>query len=209
MGKFYLVKILIFLLFLILIIGFVFFPKDEYKTKPLDEKLPTQKKEIYEEKIKKQISEEDKIKTIAETFVSIYYSYTWGKFSNIESQYDYMTDEMKNREENKVKKMREEIENQPPKYFSTKAEIISSELTKYQENIKAIVKIQSKIKEINGAFVTNIEVPEISPSTSAMIDSNKNIFTGDIENLILNTIDKSVEITLLKVKENWRVSEIR
>jgi len=132
-----LIKFVLAIVLFILTIGFVFFRKDEYKTKPLDEQPLIQQEEVQDEKIIKELTEEDRIKTIAETFTSIYYTYSWGNFFNIESLYDYMTDEMASREKDKVEKMKEEIENQPLIYFG---------VSSFPQNINIIYLDQNRAK---------------------------------------------------------------
>ena len=209
MGKLYLTKIVAFIILLIWLAGFVFFRKDEYKPEPKNnQQIEQQPVEDIKNTEEKEITEAERVETIAETFASIYYSYSWGNFSNVESQYGYMTNEMESREKNKVEQMKSEIENQPRKYFMVRAEVINSELIDYKENKKAIFNIKLKVKDIDGAFVTDAEVPEIRPNTSALIDSNKNVYTGDIEYLVVKTTDKNIEIILIKIGEEWKVDKV-
>ena len=207
MSKFYLTKIVAFIMLLTLLAGFVFFRKDKNESESPVKQLPNQQEEQKEEK-NKELTEEDRLKTFAETFAGIFYSYTWGNFSNVESQYGYMTDEMKNRERNKVEQMKKGIEDQPRKYFMVRAEVINSEMIDYQENKKAVLNIKLKVKEIDGAFVIDTEVPEIRPNTSALVDGNKNVYTGDIKDLVVKTTDKNIKINLIKIDDKWKVDEI-
>jgi len=159
-------------------------------------------------KRRRKVTEKERVKTIAETFVSGYYSYRQGDFSNIESRYYSMTDEMRKREEEKVNKMKEKIVGKPKEYKSVRTTVISSNFIEY-DNVKAILKMEIKVDKINGAWVTSDEVPEIYPYTSALIDSNKKVHVGDIDDLITETINKTVQVALVKVDNKWKVDSIK
>ena len=153
-------------------------------------------------------SEREKLKIMADDFARSYYSYTWGKFGIIEGLYYDMTDEMKKREMARVDRMKEKIKNQPRKYFTVKAEVVNSEFTEFTENTKASLNIDLEIREINGAFVTDVDVPEIRPQTTALVDGKGNIYEGDINSLVVNTTNKNVKINLVKIGDKWKVNGI-
>lgn len=211
MVKISLIKIILLIIVLIFFVGFIFFGKDKYKPKPLEKQSQIQEETVQEkeEEIIRELTEEDKISIFAENFTTIYYSYTWGNFSNIESLYDKMTDEMENRERNRVEQMKKGIENQSQKYFTVRVEVINLKIIDYQENKKATLDIKLKLKDIDGAFVTDVDVPEIRPNTSALIDGNKNVYTGNIEDLVIMTVDKKIEIKLVKENDKWKVARVK
>ncbi|MEA2097811.1 MAG: hypothetical protein U9P70_01920 [Patescibacteria group bacterium] len=206
MTKFFLAKIVAFVVMLVLLAGFVFFKKDE-KAQELSESEIKRQQLIEDVKRQKEHDERDmeltiekKIINFAENFTTMYYSYTWGSFSNIESQYYYMTNEMKNREEDKVEKMRKEIENQPQRYFSTRAKLIDSTHISYNEE-KASLEINLSINKFAGAIVER--------DTLVWVDENGNYYEEDETNLITDTINKSIEIDLVKIDDEWKVDQIR
>lgn len=206
MSRFYLTKIFIFIILFIFLIGFIFFRKDEYKSKPPAEQPSSQQEEVIKEEEK--LTDEDNIKRIAETFASIYYSYTWGNFSNIELLYNYMTEEMKNNEKERIKDMKNERKDQLNKYYMEEAKIINSKIINYSDNSTAKLNIDLEIKKINGAFVTDADVPEIKPHTSAFIDSNGNFYDGNIEDLVVEIVEIKIQIDLIKIKNDWKVEDI-
>lgn len=207
MTKSNLFKIIAIVFLLLMLVGLAFFRKDDGEI-PNSKPTPTDNQQVENPDKKYELTEKEKVKIFAENFTATYYSYTWGNFSNVESQYYYMTEEMKNREENKVRRIKREVEEQPRKYFTVRAEVDKSEFIEFVENIKVSMNISLKIKEINGAFVIDTEVPEIKPHTTALVDGNKNVYEGDIEDLIIDTVDKSVQINLIKIGGEWKVDWI-
>ena len=209
MSRFYLIKIFTFILLFIFLIGFTFFRKDEYKSKPpAKQPLNQQEETVKEEEKEKELTDEDNIKRIAETFASIYYSYTWGNFSNIELLYNYMTEKMKNNEKERIKDIKNKGKDQPTKYYTEEAKIINSAIINHSDNSTAKLNIDLEIKKINGAFVTDADVPEIKPHTSAFVDGNGNFYDGNIEDLVVEIIEEKVQIDIIKIKNNWRVEGI-
>lgn len=207
MSRFYLTKIFTFIFLFIFLIGFTFFRKDEYKSKPLIKQPPNQQEEMAEEE-EKELTNEDNMKRSAETFASIYYSYTWGNFSNTELLYNYMTEKMKNNEKERIKNIKNEGKDQPNRYYTEEAKIINSEIINYSDNSTAKLNIILEIKKINGAFVTDADVPEIKPHTSAFVDGNGNIYDGNIEDLVIEIIETKVQINLIKIKNDWKIENI-
>ena len=136
MTKNNLFKIIAITFLVFMLVGLVFFRKsDDEILNPNPVPADNQQVENPDEKYK--LTEEEKLKIFAENFVITYYSYTWGNFSNVESQYCHMTDEMKSREEIKVEKMKREIKGQPQRYFTVQARITNFNFAEYQED-KAI-----------------------------------------------------------------------
>jgi alpha-galactosidase/6-phospho-beta-glucosidase family protein len=181
----------------IFLIGMVFFRKDDNNAEENNLKLNSQP--LVEDIKEERITEEEKIKSFAENFAMIYYSYTWGNFSNIESQYYYMTDEMKDRERNKVEQIKKAAENQPQKYFTARANFIDSEFL-YYEKAKANLKINLSVDNYAGAIVQR--------DTMVWVDKNGNYCGGDIRDLIASTIKKKINIELVKIGEEWKADEI-
>jgi len=181
----------------IFLIGMVFFRKDDNDIKENNIELDNQ--QLINDTKNEEITEEEKAKSFAENFTTIYYSYTWGNFSNIESQYYYMTDEMKKKEEGKVEKMREETKNQPQKYFTARAKLVDSDFIIY-EKIKAILNINLNIDNYAGAIVQR--------DTMVWVDENGDYYGGDLNDLVINTIEKKIDINLVKINDEWKVDEI-
>jgi hypothetical protein len=144
--------------------------------------------------------EKIKVKRLAENFAASYYSYTWGDFSNIEGLYDHMTDELKKIKAEKVKKMKKEIENRPQKYFTVWSEVIDSRFNEYNSK-RASLNINLKTKEINGASVAR--------ETIVFVDANGNIYKGNIDDLVQKTFNRLIKIDLIKVSNEWKVSDIK
>lgn len=190
----------IFVALLFLLVGIIFFPKE--RSKNIINQYNQQEKRQSNDSDNKpeELTEEERIRKIAETFASIYYSYFWSNFSNIESQYYCMTDEMKNREENRVIEMKKEIENQPQKYFTARAKLIDSNFI-YYERERAAMNINLSIDNFAGAIARR--------DTMVWVDEKGDRYTGDIKDLIMNTADKNIEINLIKIGNKWKIDEIK
>ncbi|MBU3965064.1 hypothetical protein KKA96_01665, partial [Patescibacteria group bacterium] len=151
--------------------------------------------------------EEAKIKSLAENFVFRYYSYVWGSFSGVESQYDNMSDELRNQEEAKIREIKAIMSGQPRKFFTVQADVIDSKIDEYNINEKAILTVKMSVKEINGALVTSEEVPEIKPNTSGWVNGDGKAYRGSIDGLIAKKIVKSINIVLVKEGNGWKIDE--
>ena len=158
-----------------------------------------------------EIGERKELKTVAEKFAVSYYSYTWGDFSNIESQYYLMTSEMVEREKNRVEKMKKEIEGKPKKYFTVQARVVDYDFFEYEEGKKASLIVNLLIKEIDGAYVQDIEVPETKLRTSGIVDGRGRLYSGSIEDLVSRTRNESVKVVFVKDMDDnkWRVSDLK
>lgn len=200
MTKNNLFKIIAITFLVFMLVGLVFFRKsDDEILNPNPVPADNQQVENPDEKYK--LTEEEKLKIFAENFVITYYSYTWGNFSNVESQYCHMTDEMKSREEIKVEKMKREIKGQPQRYFTVQARITNFNFAEYQED-KASLDIDIKIKEFNGAIIASEEM-------EILVDINGNVSEGNAEDLIGKVFNKEIKMTLIKIEDKWKVDKIR
>ena len=184
-------------LVIIFLIGMVFFRKDDNDVEKNNPEI--NKQQLVEDIKKEEITEEEKVRMFAENFATTYYSYTWGNFSNIESQYYYMTDEMKEREESKAERIKEEIKNQSQKYFTARAELIDSNFIIYEET-KATLEINLNVNNYAGAIVQR--------DTMIWVNENGDYYEGDLNDLIVDTRDKKIEIKLLKIGDEWKVDEV-
>ena len=196
MAKNNLFKIIAITFLVFMLVGLIFFRKGD------DEILnpnPVNNQQIKEPDKKHELTEEEKLKTFAENFAATYYSYTWGNFSNVESQYYYMTDEMKNREKEKVGQMKKEIENQPQRYFTARARLLNSEFALYEET-RASININLSVDNFAGAIVQR--------DMMVWVDKNGNYYEGNTKGLIVNTVNKSIQINLVKIGEVWKVDWI-
>lgn len=193
-----LIRIIVIVILALFLIGLVFFRKEKENNVPKQANNGNIPK-IEENDKKTEPTEEEKLKTMAENFTIIYYSYSWGNFSNIESQYNYMTGAMKDREKNKVERMKEEIKNQPQKYFTARAKLIDSDFAFYKET-NGSVKINLNVDNIAGAMAQR--------DTMVWVDENGDYYSGDIKDLIMKTVNKNIEINLVKIGNEWKVDEI-
>ncbi len=182
-----------------LLAGVIFFPKERNRNIP-NQDNQQEERQLENSGEQTELTEEEKVKAIAENFAIIYYSYAWGNFSNIESQYYYMADEMKNREENRVAEMKKEMENQPQKYFTARAKLIDSNFI-YCEKERAALNINLSVDNFSGAIVQR--------DTMVWVDEKGDRYAGDIKDLIMNTADKNIEIDLIKIGNEWKVDEIK
>ena len=148
---------------------------------------------------KRELTEEEKARMTAENFVVTYYSYTWGNFSNVELQYYYMTEEMKNREKVKVEKMKREIEGQPQRYFTARAELLNSEFVLFT-NTEADLNIKLNVNNLSGAIVQR--------DTMVWVDENGDYYEGNPDKLIVNSVEKNIEIKMIKVGGEWKMDGI-
>ena len=191
---------------MLLAAGLIFFKKDQ-GSKVLDENKTEIHQTVPPKPEPRELSEEEKIKIMAENFAGSYYSYTWGEFGMIEGLYYYMTDGMRGGEEKRVAGLKEELKNQPRRYFMVRAKVINSSFIEYQEN-KASLDVDLEIKEIDGAFVVDTDVPKIKPNTSALVDRNGNVYNGDMDDLVIRATSKNVKISIIKVSDKWKVNRI-
>lgn len=172
----------IFVVIFFLLIASTFLKKSDKETL---NQVDHQEEQRVEDAEEKEIIEKENIKSFLEKFVVIYNSYTWGNFSNIESQYNSMSEEMKNKEKKKVERIKKEIENKPQEYFSTKASLIDSEFLLYNENKVEII-INLNIKSFSGAIVQR--------ETIILVDARGNHYMGNFEDLIINSNNKKIKI---------------
>ena len=179
-------------------VGIAFFTKNNNTLKLSDKQQNNQQTENLNEK--RELKEKEEVRRIAENFVTTYYSYTWGDFSNVESQYCYMMDEMKRREEIKVAKMKKEIEGQTQKYFTVRAELLDSEMVLFT-GITADLNMKLNISNLSGAIVQR--------DTMIWVDKNGDYYEGDSDDLIVDTVEKNIQINLIKISNEWKVDWIK
>ncbi len=189
----------IFVVLFSLIASFVFFPKERNRNILNQDNQQEEYRPSDSDNKPEELTEEERVKTIAETFAGIYYSYALGNFSNIESQYYYMTDEMKNREENRVTEMKKEMENQSQKYFTVRARLIDSGFI-YCEKERAAMNINLSVDNFAGAIVQR--------DTMVWVDEKGDRYTGDIKDLIINTGIKKIKMELIKSNKEWKINNI-
>ena len=194
MTKNNLFKIIAIAFLLFMLVGLLFFRKGDDKTlSPNPVPVNNQPDE------KRELTEEEKVKIFAENFTATYYSYTWGNFSNVELQYYYMTEEMKNREKVKVEKMKREIEGQPQRYFTARAELLNSEFVLFT-NTEADLNIKLNVNNLSGAIVQR--------DTMVWVDKNGDYYEGNPDKLIVNSVEKNIEIKMIKVGGEWKMDGI-
>jgi len=198
MTKKNLFKIIAIAFLLFILVGLLFFRKGNDEV--LDPNLvPANNQQVEKPDEKHKLTEEEKAKIFAENFVTAYYSYAWGNFSNVESQYYYMTEEMKSREEIKVEQMRREIKDQPRKYFTARARLSDSKVISY-EKTRASINIDLSIDNFAGATIQR--------DTIVWVDENGDYYERDPDDLIIDTLSKNVQINLIKIGDEWKVGRI-
>ncbi len=202
--KFIIIVIAIFVILLFLGAGLVFFLKerDENVSDQSNKQEEQQSKNSEKTELikKEELTEKEKLKIFAENFVVIYYSYTWGNFSNIEMQYDYMSEKMKNEEKNKVEQLKQKTKNQPRKYFSARAKLIDAAFLSYDEN-RAEMTVDLNITNFAGAIIER--------KTMIWVNEKGDYYTGDVKDLIINLENKKIKINFIKVNDKWKVDEIK
>ena len=192
----------IFIVAFFLLIASTFFLKESSKevlnqiNHQREEQRQQQQAEDAEEEY---LTKKENIKSFLEKFVVIYNSYTWGSFSNIESQYSSMSEEMKNKEKEKVERIKKEIENKPQEYFSTKASLIDSEFLLYNENRVEII-MNLNIKSFGGAIVQR--------ETIILVDAGGNHYMGNFEDLMISSNNKKIKINCSIIDNKCVVDKI-
>lgn len=195
--KIIIVLVVIFASALFLWAGVAFFAKDNSIPKTADDQQDGQQPGGLDED--SEITEEAKAKSFAESFVVTYYSYTWGNFSNIESQYYYMADRMKKEEEIKVEKIKEGTKNQPQKYFTARAELLDSNFVSYEET-EAILEIDLIINNYAGAMAQK--------ETLVWVDEKGDYYEGDLNDILVSAVEKKVRVEIIKISEDWKINKI-
>jgi len=167
-----------------------------------DQKGRMKSKQNDENKIK------EEIKNLAENFAEVYYSYTWGNFSNIESLYPFMTDGMLKMEKEKVKRMLNENKAKKRVYLTVEAKGERSDFIEYEKGVKASLRIKLKLKKINGAWVTGMDISRPEISTTIFVNGDGKIYNGNIEELVVKVFFKDVDIYLNKQGTEWKVDRL-
>lgn len=149
-----------------------------------------------------EIFKKNEARLAAENFAVAYYSYAWGDFSNIESQYSAMTEEMKNAEQKRVEEIKEKIESQPLKRITEMASLAENKFVSYEEE-KAISEIKLNI----------VKIPLIYNKENDEWSDGENIYTKEhiekhSKKIIENLPQKTVRINLVKQKGLWKISGI-
>lgn len=201
MTKRNLLKIIAIVFLLLMLVGLAFFRKGDDNLSELNPANNNGNRQIIEPNKNREYEsiEEEKARIFAGNFATVYYSYTWGNFSNIESQYYCMTEEMKDREKSKVAKMKKETEGQPQRYFTVRVKLVNSEIILLEEK-NAKINIDLSIDNFAGAIVQR--------DTMVWVDENGDYYEGNIEDIIIETAEKSVEVALTKINGEWKVDWI-
>lgn len=193
-----LIRTIVIVILAFLLIGLVFFGKEKENNIPERENngnVPN----IEENNKKTESAEEDKLKTMAENFAVIYYSYSWGNFSNIESLYPQMTDEMQDKEKNGVEKLKKDLENQPKQYITWRAIALGSEFV-FKDKDKATIAVYLKISKFAGAIVQK--------DTMVWVDSQGSEYKGNENDLIFNESNKKFTIKFVRIDNEWKISDL-
>lgn len=192
-GKIVLIAMLVFLL-----IGFAFFRREKPKNKTIaddpviENPAPIEKPDA--EKIEKEILQKK-----AQQFSWIYYSFSWGKFANIESLYGEMTDSFKESERLKVESLKNGIKNMPVRYETQRSDALGSEIVSF-ESSRSVIDVNLETSFYSGAIVQK--------DTMVWVDTSGKEFKGNEKDLIYFKEQKTIELTLLKINGEWKVDQI-
>lgn len=191
-------KIALIVILVFVFIGFAFFRKEAPKEdKPKEDPAivnpaPVEKPDA--EKIEK-----ESLQKQAELFSSIYYSFSWGNFSNIESLYGKMTDSLRESERSKVESLKNGILGQPVQYQTQRNSALSSEIVSYDKDM-SVIDVKMETAYYAGAIVQK--------DTMIWVDSKGKEFRGNEFDLIYYKEQKTIELALLKVNDKWKIDRI-
>ncbi|MFA6097085.1 MAG: hypothetical protein WC788_05650 [Candidatus Paceibacterota bacterium] len=190
-------KIAIIAMLVFVLIGFTFFRKEKPKDStppdvPVIEDPVVVKPDL--EKIEK-----ENLQKQAEQFSWIYYSFSWGKFSNIESLYGEMTDPLREKERSKVESLKNGIKNQPVQYQTQRSAALSSEIVSYDKE-KATVDVKLETSYYAGALVQR--------DTMVWVDTSGKEFKGNEFDLIYFKEQKTIELVLSKIDGKWKIDRV-
>lgn len=189
-------KIAIIAMLVFILIGFAFFRKE----KPRDSTPPDVP--VIEDPVvvmpDLEKIEKESLQRQAEQFSWIYYSFSWGKFSNIESLYGEMTDPLREKERSKVESLKNGIKNQPVQYQTQRSAVLSSEIVSYDKE-KTTVNVKLETSYYAGALVQR--------DTMVWVDSSGKEFKGNEFDLIYFKEQKTIELVLLKIDGKWKIDQ--
>lgn len=182
-------------------IGAKFFLKERSSGTPVknNKRMEKEIKKEPENFAETEATEKEKIKIFAENFAVIYYSYVWGDLSNIETQYEYMSEKMKTEEKNKVEQIKQATGNQPRKYLSARAKLTDSAILSYNENTAEVA---------IGLDITNFAGAIVQKKIMTWVDERGNSFMGNTADLITGSEIKKIRINLIRADDGWKVNEI-
>jgi len=193
-----LVSVVFVFLFLLLIVSPLFLKKND-KEIIVQDNNSQEIKQLANLK-KEDLMEKEKIVNMLENFLIVYNSYTWGSFSNIESQYNSMSEEMKSNEQQRVEQMKKDIENQPQQYVSARASLIDSKFLLYDENgLEMIVNLN--IESYAGAIVQR-------ENMIIWVDSKGVPFDEDKKPFVISSNNKRIKISCIQVDGNWKINKM-
>ena len=195
---FLLIVAVLIILFLLLIVAPLFLKKDNQDVTVQDNNSQETKRLANLEK--EEEMEKEKIVNSLENFVIFYNSYTWGSFSNIESQYNSMSEEMKSNEQQRVEQMKKNIENQSQQYASARASLIDSKFLLYNENEVEMV-INFNVESYSGAVVHTGRI-------SIWVDAEGVPFVEGSKSLVVSSNDKRIKISCIRADGKCKVNKI-
>ena len=176
----------------IFIVGSMFFRK----TAP----RPYEPPPLVDKPVEVPVSQKDKIYNMAANFATAYYSYSWGSFSNAESQYYLMTEPLKIKEEIRISKLKQQSQSQPHRYFTVRATVTGFSFSSF-ENEKAKVNMILNIDNIAGEAVQR--------ETMIWVDSEgKQIGDKKWEDLVISSDKKNITLDVIKLDKDWQISNI-
>lgn len=185
-------KRIILLAFLaMLLVGFTFFRKDtkneNYKNQDAVEQ--------------KNVLEKQKAENMLSNFAVTYNSYTSGDFSNIESLYGMMTEELKKSETEKVSKLKL---GDKKEYQTIKSDFKGSNTIEFSEN-KIIANIVLLKQIYGGAYKSDPD----NNLQKILVDREGKPYDKDISTLLESKDLVFLQLTGVRENEDWKVNEIK
>lgn len=193
MTKSNLKQIALLLILAIFLIGFTFFQKDK------SEEFITESNE----KEQLAILEQKKAENMLSNFTVTYNSYSAGDFSNIESLYPLMTEQMAQTEKTKIERFRAKIAEQPKQYQTVTAEFRGLSTQEFEDE-KIIANIIIFKQTFSGAYIQNSDKKE----HFILVDQNGQPYSGDMNMLLLSKDLKIFQITGVKENGIWKVASM-
>ena len=180
------------------LIGFAFFRKDKPKEdKPADGPAIENPAPVEQPDAGK--IEKDSLKKQAELFSSVYYSFSWGKFANIESLYGEMTDPLREKERSKVESLKNGMIGKPVQYQTQRSNALGSEIISYDKD-RSVIDVKLETSYYAGTLVQK--------DTMVWVDSKGNEFHGNEFDLIYYKEQKTIELALSKINDRWKIDQI-
>ncbi len=197
MTKQNLIKIIVIVILAALLIGLILLWKEK-ENNDLERANNNDTPKIEENNKKTEPIEEEKLKIFAENFTTIYYSYSWGNFSNIESLKNSMTQRLWDEKSEWINNKKEILEGQPVIYAGVSNIPQKTDLVHIGQS-KVKIEIECEQYKIEGAsiYINGI----LTGVDTSGIESSVFPIYRKIEN-------KKIRLELLREGNEWKVDKI-